>query len=165
MIQSPAILLTTAEMAASDRAAIEAGTPETELIEAAGWQVARLVRQHYKPRKTLVLCGPGNNGGDGLVAARLLSRWGWPVTIASHTDLSLDLLRGDPLIVDALFGAGLKRPLEGAVRSLIEEISARGLPVVAVDLPSGVHGDSGEIMGTAFQAEMTVTFVAAKPGH
>lgn len=160
-----AILLTTAEMAASDSAAIEAGTPAAELMEAAGWQVARLVRQHYKPRKTLILCGPGNNGGDGYVAARLLSRWGWPVTVASLTDLSPDLLHGDPLIIDALFGAGLARPLEGEVRAMIEEISARGLPVVAVDLPSGVNGDSGEVMGAAPRAEMTVTFVAAKPGH
>lgn len=160
-----AILLTTAEMAASDRAAIEAGTSVTELMEAAGWQVARLVRQHYRPRKTLILCGPGNNGGDGLVAARLLSRWGWPVTVAKMNELSLDLLRGDPLIIDALFGAGLKRPLEGAVRNIIEEISSRGLPVVAVDLPSGVNGDTGEILGAAPLAEMTVTFVAAKPGH
>lgn len=181
-----AILLTTAEMAASDRAAIDAGTPGVELMEAAGWQVARLVRQHYKPRKTLILCGPGNNGGDGFAAARLLTRWGWPVTVGQLGDrnnlrgdaavmaarwdgpvhpLSPDLLQGDPLIVDALFGAGLQRPIEGMARTVIEAIGERGLPVVAVDLPSGVNGDSGEVMGAAPSAEMTVTFVAAKPGH
>ena len=186
MTDRSAILLTIAEMAASDKAAIAAGTPGVELMEAAGWQVARLVRQHYRPRKTLILCGPGNNGGDGFVAARLLARWGWPVTVgllgergglcgdaglmAAKWDgpvhpLSTDLLAGRPLIVDALFGAGLTRPLEGVARSVIEAIDASALSVVAVDLPSGVNGDTGEILGAAPPAELTVTFVAAKPGH
>jgi NAD(P)H-hydrate epimerase len=186
MIDRSALLLTTREMAASDRAAIEAGTPGTELMEAAGWQVARLVRQHYRPRKTLILCGPGNNGGDGFVAARLLARWGWPVSVALLGDkaalrgdaaamaarwdgplhpLSPDLLEGGPLIIDALFGAGLKRPLEGTARKVVERIGELGLSLLAVDLPSGVNGDSGEVMGAAPLAEITVTFVAAKPGH
>ena len=186
MTERGSLLLTTGEMAASDRAAIAAGTPGIELMEAAGWQVARLVRQHYRPQKTLVLCGPGNNGGDGFVAARLLARWGWPVTVGLLGDksalrgdaagaaarwdgplhpLSADLLKGNPLIIDALFGAGLKRPLEGMARTMIEKIGESGLSLVAVDLPSGVNGDSGEVMGAASRAEMTVTFVAAKPGH
>lgn len=186
MIDRTAILLTTGEMAASDKAAIAAGTPGIELMEAAGWQVARLVRQHFRPRKTLILCGPGNNGGDGFAAARLLARWGWPVSLGLLGDraalrgdagsmaakwdgpvhpLSPDLLSGDPLIIDALFGAGLTRPLEGMARTMVEAVAERGLSVVAVDLPSGVNGDSGEVMGAAFQADMTVTFVAAKPGH
>ena len=177
-------VLTTDAMAASDRAAISAGTPGVELMEAAGWQVARLVRQCYKPCKTVILCGPGNNGGDGFVVARLLQRWGWPVTVGLLGDraklrgdaglmaarwdgpvhpLSADLLSGDPLIIDALFGAGLARPLEGSARQMIEAID--GLSVVAVDLPSGVNGDTGEVMGAAPRAEMTVTFVAPKPGH
>jgi NAD(P)H-hydrate epimerase len=173
-------------MAAADSAAIAAGTPGIELMEAAGWQVARLVRQHYMPRKTVILCGPGNNGGDGFVAARLLDRWGWPVKLgllgerdalvgdaalaAARWDgpiqaVSEDLLSGDPLVIDALFGAGLTRPLEGVARAIIEKIAERGLSMVAVDLPSGVNGDSGAVLGAAAQAELTVTFAAAKPGH
>lgn len=173
-------------MAEADRAAIAAGTPGIALMEAAGWQIARLVRQHYAPRKTVILCGPGNNGGDGFVAARLLDRWGWPVKLGSlggrgalKGDAALaarrwdgpvhpvseDLLAGDPLVIDALFGAGLARPLEGAARAVVERIRERALSVVAVDLPSGVNGDSGAVLGTAAPAEMTVTFAAAKPGH
>jgi len=151
-------VLTAKEMAASDQAAIEAGTAFETLMDNAGWQVARLVRQHFAPRKTVVLCGPGNNGGDGKVAARYLARWGWPVSLEPDLD-------GDPLVIDALFGAGLARPLEGKTRQLIEAINQRGLDVVAVDLPSGVHSDSGEILGAAPQSLMTVTFAALKPGH
>ena len=186
-MRSPsAVLLSTEEMAAADRAAMAAGTPGIELMEAAGWQVARLVRRHYAPRRTVVLCGPGNNGGDGFVAARLLDRWGWPVVVgllgergrlagdaalaASRWDgpvlaLSEDLLAGNPLVIDALFGAGLTRPLEGIARALVEKIGALALSLVAVDLPSGVDGDSGAVLGAAPQAELTVTFAAAKPGH
>ena len=181
-----AILLSTREMAAADSAAIAAGTPGIELMEAAGWQVARLVRQHYTPRKTVILCGPGNNGGDGFVAARLLDRWGWPVKLgllggrgelkgdaalaAARWDgpvhaVSEDLLSGAPLVIDALFGAGLTRPLDGSARAMVEAIAARGLSMVAVDLPSGVNGDSGTVLGAAARAELTVTFAAAKPGH
>jgi len=186
MKSGPAILLSTQEMAAADRAAIAAGIPGIELMEAAGWQIARLVRQHYAPCKTVILCGPGNNGGDGFVAARLLDRWGWPVKLgllgeraalkgdaalaaarwtgAVHP-LSEDLLSGEPLVIDALFGAGLARPLEGIARAVVERIGSLGLSVVAVDLPSGVNGDTGVVLGAAPQAELTVTFAAAKPGH
>jgi NAD(P)H-hydrate epimerase len=186
-MKSPsAILLSTREMAAADHAAIAAGTSGVDLMEAAGWQVARLVRQYYAPRRTVILCGPGNNGGDGFVAARLLDRWGWPVTVALLGErsalkgdaavmaarwdgavhpISDELLSGNPLVIDALFGAGLTRPLEGAARAIIENIGKKGLAVVAVDLPSGVNGDSGAVLGTAPQAELTVTFVTAKPGH
>jgi len=186
MTPHSARLLTTAEMAASDRGAIAAGTSGVELMEAAGWQVARLVRQHYRPRKTVVLCGPGNNGGDGFVAARLLARWGWPVTVGLLGEISAlrgdaaamaalwdgpahpvceDLLRGNPLVIDALFGAGLTRPLDGVALAIIERIGELSLSVVAVDLPSGVNGDTGQVMGAAPRAELTVTFAAAKPGH
>ncbi len=186
MKSGPAILLSTQEMAAADRAAIAAGTPGIDLMEAAGWQIARLVRQHYAPCKVVVLCGPGNNGGDGFVAARLLQRWGWPVRLGllgersalkgdaalaaarwkgSVHPVSEELLSGDPLVIDALFGAGLARPLEGVARAVIERIGELDLSVVAVDLPSGVNGDTGAVMGAAPQAELTVTFAAAKPGH
>jgi len=186
MKSGPAILLSTQEMAAADRSAIAAGTPGIDLMEAAGWQIARLVRQHYAPRKIVVLCGPGNNGGDGFVAARLLQRWGWPVKLGLLGErgalkgdaalaaarwsgpvhpLSQELLSGAPLVIDALFGAGLARPLDGMARAVIERIGELGLSVVAVDLPSGVNGDTGAVLGVAPQAELTVTFAAAKPGH
>ena len=179
-------VLTSAEMGASDRAAIAAGTPGTALMEAAGWQVARLIRRNFPRRAVVVLCGPGNNGGDGFVAARLLRRWGWPVRLGLLGDAALlcgdaeimakrwqgpirpadpALLAGNPLVVDALFGAGLARPLEGMALELVREIGRRGLDVVAVDLPSGVKGDSGEILGAAPKAVLTVTFAALKPAH
>jgi NAD(P)H-hydrate epimerase len=134
----------------------------------------------------VVLCGPGNNGGDGFVAARHLAAAGWSVRIGllgdvedlrgdaawaaglwegQVDDLSLDLLQGRPIVVDALFGAGLSRPIGGVAAALIGHINAEALTVVAVDVPSGLHGDTGEIMGCAPMAELTVTFFRAKPGH
>jgi NAD(P)H-hydrate epimerase len=134
----------------------------------------------------LVLCGPGNNGGDGFVAARLLADGGWPVGIgflgaetALRGDaavnrqrwhgklepLSPDLLAGEPLVIDALFGAGLARPIEGVAREIIDRINARDLDCVGIDVPSGVHGDTGKVLGTAPRCRITVTFFRAKPGH
>jgi NAD(P)H-hydrate epimerase len=159
-----AFILTPAEMAAADHAAIAGGISGQTLMEAAGWQVARLVRQHFRPRQLLVLCGPGNNGGDGLVAARVWRRWGWPVRVALLGEVAQ--LRGDaaemakrwnaplppidrrmldsrPLVVDALFGAGLARPLGGFARQLVEELTQRRLDVVAIDLPSGARRQRG----------------------
>ena len=138
-----------------------------------------------------VLCGPGNNGGDGFVVARVLGAAGWPVTLALDgptgklkgaaalmaarwegpvaaldvAALDAAVLDGAELVVDALFGAGLSRPLEGAPRAVIEALAARRLPCVAVDVPSGVHGDSGEASGAAAPAVLTVTFFRRKPGH
>ncbi|MDX1485420.1 MAG: NAD(P)H-hydrate dehydratase, partial [Alphaproteobacteria bacterium] len=136
-----------------------------------------------------VLSGPGNNGGDGFVIARHLAAAGWPVRLALlgeegrlRGDAALnagrrraaggdiepptpDVLDGAGLVVDALFGAGLARALEGAALALIEAVSAAGLPVVAVDMPSGVDGDSGRVLGAAAAARLTVTFFRKKPGH
>lgn len=180
------VLLTTSEMAAADRAAMAAGVSGPVLMEAAGWQVARAIRRRLTPRPVAVLCGPGNNGGDGFVVARLLQRWGWPVRLALlgaverlkgdaavmaarwhgpvHS-LDLEILDGAPLVVDALFGAGLQRPLEGVARSMVEEINRRRLAVVAVDLPSGLDGDTGQVLGAVAEALFTVTFFRPKPGH
>jgi hydroxyethylthiazole kinase-like uncharacterized protein yjeF len=134
----------------------------------------------------MVLCGPGNNGGDGFVAARRLQEAGWPVRLAllGSRDklvgdaaraaatwkgpvevLSAGLVDGGPLVVDALFGAGLSRPIDGVAGQVIDRINADGLAVVAVDVPSGLHGDSGRVLGRAPTAECTVTFFRAKPGH
>lgn len=179
-------LLTCAEMARADGAAIAGGVPGTDLMEAAGRAVAAAVAAHHARQPVVVLCGPGNNGGDGFVAARHLAAGRWPLRLGLLGDrgalkgdaawaadgwsgeaapLSLDLLDGRPLVIDALFGAGLTRPIEGVAGQLIDRINDEALPTVAVDVPSGLHGDSGEIMGRAPMAAQTVTFFRAKPGH
>lgn len=176
-------LLDMAEMTKADGLAESLGQPVDRLMEAAGWAVAMNVRKRYRPCRALVLAGPGNNGGDGFAAARYLRRWGWPVRLAllgkpdglkGAARLNFDrwqggvleacpkALEGADLVIDALFGAGLSRPLEGTVAETIDAIK---VPVVAVDIPSGVCGDSGRILGTAPKALLTVTFFRKKPGH
>lgn len=179
-------LLTCAEAAAADAATMAVGTPTYDLMEAAGGAVAAAVRERYRGRPVAVLCGPGNNGGDGFVAARRLRAAGWAVRLAllgtsdalrgdaavaarrwtgSVEALSADLLEGHPLVIDALFGAGLSRPVEGLAAQILGRANALGLPLVAVDVPSGLHGDTGEVLGSAAKAELTVTFFRGKPGH
>ncbi len=179
-------LLTPAEMARADRLAVEAGVASLDLMERAGAAVAQAIRDRYAPCRTLLLCGPGNNGGDGFVAARHLSEAGWPVTLALLGDRSKlkgdaavmasryhrpvvpakpGLVAGHELIVVALFGAGLSKPVEGEAARLIEAVSASGVPVVAVDLPSGIDGATGAVRGVAVEASLTVTFFRLKPGH
>lgn len=183
-------LLTVDHMYKADSLAMAGGVPGPALMEAAGWAVAREIRRRWQPRPVVVLCGPGNNGGDGFVVARLLDRAGWPVTLAllgardrlrgdaAHhaalwqgpvLPLSPQLLDGDPrgrpLVVDALFGAGLARPIDGVAAEVIRVINDRRLDCVAVDVPSGVHGDSGAVLGVAPQSCLTVTFFRRKPGH
>ena len=179
-------LISVAEMYAADAAAARAGTPGLTLMENAGRAVAHAVMRRWAPRPVALLCGPGNNGGDGFVAARLLADAGWPVRLGllgARERLTGDaaamaarwegpveplapaLLDGAPLVVDALFGAGLTRPLAGAALALAEESAARGLPCAAVDIPSGIHGDSGAALGGAFRAALTVTFGRRKYGH
>jgi NAD(P)H-hydrate epimerase len=181
-----AALLTAREMYRADSAAAAAGVPGTRLMEAAGAAVAEEAMRRWTPRPVLVLCGPGNNGGDGFVAARLLADADWPVRVAllgareslkgdaawaagtwkgEIERLRPEALAGAGLVIDALFGAGLDRPLVGAARATIEAVAASGVPVLAVDVPSGVSGDSGEILGAAARAEATVTFFRRKPGH
>ncbi len=179
-------LLTIAEMMAADAAAIAAGISGIELMENAGAAVARAISTRFAPRPALVLCGPGNNGGDGFVTARLLKERGWPVRVAllgarerlrgdaalaAHTwpddVLALDpkLVEGARLVVDGLFGAGLARSLDGIARETVEAVARARVPTVAIDVPSGVDGDSGAILGAAAPAVLTVTFHRAKPGH
>ena len=181
-----AVLLTTEEMYRADAAAMASGIPGTRLMEAAGAAVAEEVRRRWSPRPVLVLCGPGNNGGDGFVAARLLAGADWPVRVAllgardrlkgdaaraaagwrgPVEPLRPDAIAGAALVIDAIFGAGLDRPVEGAARATIEALAASGVPIIAVDVPSGVSGDSGAVLGAAARAEATVTFFRRKPGH
>jgi NAD(P)H-hydrate epimerase len=180
-------LLTVAQMTIADRTAISGGVPGTTLMENAGLAVAEAVQARFAQGRAVVLCGPGNNGGDGFVAARHLRAMGWTVRLgllgsrdklqgdAAHhaglwdgavEELSPDLLDGADVAVDALFGAGLSRPLEGAPRRIVEALNARGLPTLAVDVPSGITGDDGQVLGeVAVQAACTVTFFRKKPGH
>jgi len=179
-------LFTTAQMAARDRAAIEAGIAGERLMEAAGRAVGEAIAKRWSPRPVTVLCGPGNNGGDGFVAARWLAEAGWPVSLALLGDraalkgdaatmaarwqgtvaaLDTAALEGAQLVVDAVFGAGLARDLDGPARAVIEAVAERRLASVAVDVPSGVDGDSGAVRGAAAPAALTVTFCRRKPGH
>ncbi len=181
-----AVLLTTAEMARADQAAMDRGISGDSLMEAAGAAVANAVRGRWPMSSTVVLSGPGNNGGDGFVAARHLAEAGWPVTLALLGErgalrgdaarnaerwtrpvvaLEPKFLAGAELIVDAIFGAGLTRPVAGAARAAIEAMESSGVPIAAVDMPSGIDGDTGEVRGAAAHADLTVTFFRRKPGH
>lgn len=179
-------ILTPGEMGEADRRTIADGTPGIRLMERAGRAVADAVARRPLGLRVLVLCGPGNNGGDGYVAARVLTERGFPVSVMALGDparLAGDAAeafrrwRGpthpaDPagighadLIVDALFGAGLARPLDGVAAALVAAVNASGKPVIAVDLPSGIDGASGAVLGVAIRAERSVTFARRKPGH
>jgi hydroxyethylthiazole kinase-like uncharacterized protein yjeF len=180
-------LLTNAEMAQADRLAIAGGIRGGELMENAGEAVADRVGLAYAAgARVTVLAGPGNNGGDGFVAARVLSERGYAVRLLLNGQP--DHLKGDAadaarrwtgpveaakpegladaeVVVDALFGAGLARPIEGVARAMIDALNASPARVYAVDLPSGINGDTGAVMGAAVNAAETVTFFRRKPGH
>lgn len=180
-------LLTTAEMAETDRRTIAGGIPGIALMENAGRAVADVVCAMLQGRPVLVVAGPGNNGGDGFVAARVLAEHGHEVRLClvgdrgklkgdaaiaagrwqGRTDAAApDVFAGNSgVIVDALFGAGLDRPVEGLPRAMIEAMNASGQSIVAVDLPSGINGNSGAVMGIAVRAARTVTFFRRKPAH
>ncbi len=172
-------LLTPAETTAADKAAAALGWPVATLMENAGRAVARAIRSRSRPCRVVVLCGPGNNGGDGYVAARHLAAAGWPVRVAALAPpqgaaaeaaalwhgpvdpFTPEATAGADLVIDAVFGAGLARDLGERVAVVLR--TARRL--VAVDVPSGVDGGSGAVRGFAPQAEFTVTFFRCKPGH
>ncbi len=179
-------LLTVDEMGRADTLTIESGTPGLDLMEIAGRAVADKTAAIAAGRPILCLCGPGNNGGDGYVAARYLRSRGHDVTVAALGDpeklggdaktnyerwggtvapLATDLLKVHPIVIDALFGAGLQRNIEGVAAEILDTAAEMDLTAVAVDLPSGVNGDTGAIMGTALPADATVTFFRKKPGH
>jgi NAD(P)H-hydrate epimerase len=181
------------QMARADAFAVAAGTPSLTLMENAGRAVTAVIVARFPPCPAVVLCGPGNNGGDGFVVARLLAEQGFAVRVAMLGEpqgdaavkardwrgerivLAPDVLEGAQLIVDALFGAGLSRPLDGAARDMVMAVNRSDAAIVAIDLPSGVAGDSGKILapggpqdivtGVAIRAALTVTFFRKKPAH
>ncbi len=156
--------------------------PVDWLMEAAGWECARACGE---AKAVAVVCGTGNNGGDGLAAARHLHRWGrlhsvacldvsrlrGPAAARARTlrPLGVEIsaeprLEGADLVLDAIFGTGLSRPVEGKAAAWIELINRTGLPVLSVDVPSGIDSDTGEVRGVAVRATLTVTLGLPKPG-
>lgn len=180
-------LLTPAQMRRADARTIEDGTPGMVLMRAAGKAVADIAARMAKEnQRIVVLAGTGNNGGDGFVAAQFLKARGRKVVVALSDDRAK--LRGDArsaleawsgetvevsagifaecgLVIDALFGAGLDRDVEGRPKELIQAVNRSGCQVVSVDLPSGIDGATGEVRGAAIKATETVTFFRLKPGH
>jgi ADP-dependent NAD(P)H-hydrate dehydratase / NAD(P)H-hydrate epimerase len=188
-LQNPE-LLTPAEMGEADRLAIAGGRPGPVLMEAAGKAVADEAGRLARSRgRIVVLCGPGNNGGDGFVAARVLAERGFSVELGllgtadrltgdaagaaaryagAISPAREETLDGAACVIDALFGAGLARDIEGEARAIVDRINAFARAdgrVLAVDTPSGVDGGTGKIRGVAVEASASVTFFRLKPGH
>ncbi len=184
-------LLSPAEMTRADRITIDAGTPGIQLMERAGRAVADAVAfAHPLGSRVLVVAGPGNNGGDGYIAARILrergyrvdlwslvqpsmltgdaalaaTRWAGQIMVADLSGL-IAMLRRATVVIDALFGAGLSRDLDGLAKETILSINQSERPVIAVDLPSGIDGLTGQVRGVAIRAATSVTFFRRKPGH
>lgn len=179
------LLVTPVNMGRIDKAAIDSGIDGFALMQAAGAHVGAVFLAHYpQALRAVVLCGPGNNGGDGHVAASCLMQSGVDVARYGQRpkgggDASRAFAacpgpihpledwrpQAGDVIIDALFGAGLDRPVGDDVAELIERARAADTPVIAVDLPSGLSGLAGRATGACFQARHTVTFAALKPGH
>jgi hydroxyethylthiazole kinase-like uncharacterized protein yjeF len=182
----PHVLLTPNEMSRADELAVEAGITSVQLMDNAGTAVANEIVARFAKSSVVVLCGPGNNGGDGFVVARRLEEQGWEVRLALFGDAKKlkgdaqahagmwkgevllaqpGVIAGAGLIVDALLGAGLDRDIGGMLHHVIEAVNASGVPVVSVDVPSGLDGETGQVRGGAVEADLTVTFFCKKPGH
>lgn len=184
-------LLTAQQMRACEQYAVQLGTPLIVLMERAGLAVAEHIVARYAKCPTLILCGPGNNGGDGFVAARHLAAKGWPVRVllfgnmeelapeakiaasrwrgavitASAAAVQNVISKGARLVVDALYGIGLRRPITGEAAGMLQAINQANLQVVSVDVPSGLGADTGQIMGQTLAANSTVTFFRKKLAH
>ena len=179
-------LLTPAQMYEADRLTIAAGTSGITLMENAGAACARVIMAECAKAPVAVVAGPGNNGGDGFVIARLLAEAGWPVTLLLAGERSRlkgdaglaakawtgevlpaspDHLEGAAVIVDAVFGAGLARVIDGDLARLVEAINHCSATRIAIDMPSGIDGRTGQVRGVAVGAHHTITFFRAKPGH
>src|SRR5258705_2120039 len=177
------LILSADQLRAAEQAAIDAGSSVEQLMERAGAALAEAVYRFAGPLPVLILCGPGNNGGDGYVAARYLADRGVAVRVAALAEpkseaaisarsqwesivepLTADT-RGAPLLIDALFGTGLKRGLDDALSLLLSELAHEAVVAVACDVPSGVESDSGELLSPVHNYDLTVTFGALKPAH
>ncbi|MDO8979457.1 MAG: NAD(P)H-hydrate dehydratase [Afipia sp.] len=179
-------ILTVSEMTSADQAAIAGGISGFSLMRRAGQAVALAAEAMAERGRILVVAGRGNNGGDGFIAAAELAAKGRDVSVILLCDRATlkgdaalaaaewkgEVLPCDPaalgqpnLIIDALFGAGLNRAVKGDPLAMIEAMNASGVPILSVDLPSGINGDTGEVMGVAIEASATVTFFRRKPGH
>jgi hydroxyethylthiazole kinase-like uncharacterized protein yjeF len=185
------IILSAQQMRQAEQVAVQAGSPLIVLMERAGLAVAEAVMARYSKRPTIVICGPGNNGGDGFVAARHLAAKGWPVRVllygkleeltaeakiaasrwrgtvitASVATVQGALDKGAQLVIDALYGVGLRRAITGEAAAMLQMINQTSVPVVAVDIPSGLNADTGQIFGQSLAAEMTVCFYRKKMAH
>lgn len=176
------IVLTAAEVRAAEQALFNAGMPVADLMEKAGSRVADVIRQRYDPQPALILCGPGNNGGDGYVVARLLKREGWQVTVAALGEpqsetakkmrhlwaepcADIGAVNASPVLIDALFGIGLARPLDEALQKYVRELADGAMIRIAVDLPSGISTDDGALLGDVPDFDLTVALGALKPAH
>lgn len=175
-------ILTAAEMRAAEAAAIEAGTPAAELMEIAGAAAAEAIWRFAGPLPALILCGPGNNGGDGYVIARKLAERGSTVRVAALGEPGTPEARAAraawqggveslleasaaPLMIDALFGTGLARPLDAALSKRLDTLAGKARVRVAIDLPSGVATDDGAILSPVPAYDLTITFATLKPSH
>jgi ADP-dependent NAD(P)H-hydrate dehydratase / NAD(P)H-hydrate epimerase len=180
-------LLTAEEMSRAEQLAVEAGTSTLTMMENSGRGVAEeVVRRFPRGSRVTVLCGPGNNGGDGFVSARYLRERGYQVRLAllgrqedlsrdpkemarrwdeAIEPMSLQSLEGAQIIVDGIYGTGLRDNITGVPAQMIEEVTARALPVVAIDVPTGIDATGGTVRGLAFKSAATVTFFRRKTGH
>ena len=175
-------IVTAGEMRAAEDAVIAAGTSAETLMERAGRAAAEAIWRYAEPLPTLVLCGPGNNGGDGYVIAQALQERGVDVRVAAFGEPQSEAARwarsqwagriealgsvtGAPILIDALFGTGLKRPLDEAASAALMRVSEAAAVKVAIDLPSGVATDDGSILSPVPDYDLTVTFGALKPSH
>ena len=179
-------ILTCDEVRAAEQRAVEAGISLWALMRKAGQACADVLHAEFPEGRVVVLAGPGNNGGDAFVAAQRLRDLGrnvWLYDLAPTRDrtaegaLALNALTGprqpledmrlspDDVVLDGLFGAGLSRSLSGEAAFAAEQVNASGAKVVAIDVPSGINGDSGAVPGLAIRADVTVTFCAKKPAH
>ncbi|MFN9001186.1 MAG: NAD(P)H-hydrate epimerase, partial [Holosporales bacterium] len=179
-------VLGVSDMRVLERRAIDSGVSEVRLMHNAGRTVADKIQKHFDPCPTLVLCGPGHNGGDGYVVAQRLLEKGWLVKVATldskapmppaaahhrmywqgiTVGMNPEELNGIELVIDALFGTGLDRPIDGPYLEMITAVNDARLDVISIDIASGVHGDTGAVLGTAISADMTITFGYRKRGQ
>lgn len=188
-MSSEAYLYSASQLRELDRRAIESGIAGAELMARAGEAAFKVLRARFpRARRVGILCGPGNNGGDGYVIARLARQAGLSVSLFTVGDtarasaeaaaarnaaiaagvvpaqFSDNALAHTDVIVDALLGIGVDRPVTGVWRASVEAVNASGKPVLAIDVPSGLNADTGAVMGAAIRADVTSSFIGLKAG-